>query len=349
MDIDERTYTLDADALAAAITPATRAVIPVDLYGQPADMDGDLPKWRVQHGLPVIDDAAQAHGATFGGRRAVHWPMSLASVSIPARIWARTATPGPSSQMTRAMAERVRLLRNHGRREKYVHEVVGLRRARWTRCRPPCWTQNCPTWRLDSGRRSPGALGTTSLEGAGLVLPLGRPARSRRGISMWCVCRRQFREALVAHLRLQGIETGMHYPLPLHLQPAYAALGYRRGELPVTEAVAESCLSLPLYPEMTDAQQDRVVDAVCGFCEATSDWRKAAAERGARNPLAAPASSIVTGETGAGRGEQIRGAPGHQRDGACAQRGGDDRSRWSSAAIEAFDALGCSGEVLVVE
>lgn len=266
VDIDPRTYTMEPQALERAITPATRAVIPVALYGQPADMEAICAIAR-KHGLPVIDDAAQAHGACFGGRRS----GVLADVSCfsfyPGKNLGAYGDAGAIVTDDAQIAEGVRLLRNHGRREKYVHAVAGFG-ERLDTLQAAVLSAKLPhleAW--VAARRRIAARYMRLLDGAPVTLPWVHPCAEPAWHLYVIGVEPHLRDGLIAHLRHAGIEGGVHYPLPLHLQPAYAHLAYRRGDLPVTEDVAARCVSLPIYPELSEAQQDRVVAALRDFLE----------------------------------------------------------------------------------
>lgn len=264
VDIDRCTKTMDPQAFAAAITPATRAVIPVALYGHPADMAA-IGSIAHCHGIPVVDDAAQAHGATLGGRLT----GTLADVTCfsfyPGKNLGAYGDAGAVVTDQAPIAERVRLLRNHGRQEKYVHQVVGFG-ERLDTLQAAVLKAKLPhlgAW--VASRRTIAARYTKLLAGLPLVLPTHEPTVEPAWHLYVAEVEPSQREPLMAHLKRAGIETGIHYPLPLHLQPAYADLGYQRGALPVTEAAAEHCLSLPIYPELSEDQQDRVVEAIRAF------------------------------------------------------------------------------------
>lgn len=264
VDIDPQSYTLDPDALAAAIGPAARAVIPVHLYGQPADM-ARINAVAKAHGLAVIEDAAQAHAATWQGRRT----GGLADVACfsfyPGKNLGAYGDAGAVTTPHAGIAERVRLLRNHGRRSKYVHDERGFGH-RLDTLQAAVLSAKLPY--LDewtAARRQLARRYTEALAGHGLVLP--HVAAGAEPAWHLYVIRSAARDALVDGLNRQRIAAGVHYPLPLHLQPAYADLGYKPGALPVTEAVAASCLSLPLYPEMGEARLLRVAEAVASLLE----------------------------------------------------------------------------------
>ncbi len=262
VDIDPLTYTMDPAALAAAITPQTRAILPVHIYGQPADMDA-IGAIARRHGLPVVEDAAQAHGATWNGVRAGGLGTAACFSFYPGKNLGAYGDAGAVTSADAELAAQVRLLRNHGRRSKYLHEVKGYGeridtlQAAILHAKLPYldgWT---------AARRRLAARYTALLAEFDLTLPHVAPQAE----SAWhlYVVRTPQRDALLDHLQAHGVGAGVHYPVPLHLQPAYAELGYRRGQLPVSEEVADTCLSLPLYPEMSEAQQDRVVAVIAEF------------------------------------------------------------------------------------
>lgn len=259
VDIDADTYTIDPAAIEAALTPRSRAVIPVHIYGQPAAMDA-INTVATKHGLAVIEDAAQAHAATWRGVP-VGGLGDVACFSFyPGKNLGAYGDAGAITTSRPEIAERVRLMRNHGRRSKYSHEIVGYGHRLDTLQAAVLRAKLPHLARWTEARRDLAARYNRLLEDSGVVLPVvaveANPA--------WhlYVVRVAERDRVLAALTAAGIGAGVHYPLPLHLQPAYAELGYVVGDLPVTEAVAASCLSLPLYPEMTYAQQERVVAAL---------------------------------------------------------------------------------------
>jgi dTDP-4-amino-4,6-dideoxygalactose transaminase len=262
VEIDPLTYNLDPGAFAAAISPRTRAVVPVHLYGQPADMT-HIGAIAAEHGIAVIEDAAQAHGATLDGRAVGTFGDAACFSFYPGKNLGAYGDAGAIVTQKAELAAQVRSLRNHGRRSKYLHDQVGFGhridtlQAAILRAKLPFlsgWTE---------ARRRLAARYDELLTNTGVTLPYVAPAAN----PVWhlYVIRTPERDALFKELESKGIGAGVHYPVPLHLQPAYAFLGHRAGALPVTEEVAATCLSLPIYPEMSDAQQDRVVDVVRQF------------------------------------------------------------------------------------
>jgi dTDP-4-amino-4,6-dideoxygalactose transaminase len=254
-------------ALAGAVDGAA-AVLPVHLYGLPVDMPGVLAV-ADEAGVPVVEDAAQAHGATLttaGGelRRAGSVGRLAAWSFYPGKNLGAFGDAGAVTTDDDELADRVARLRDHGRSSKYEHAEVGwgerldalqaaVLRVKLTRLE----AGNAARERL-AGRYD------EALAGVGDLVPPPR-IEGRNSARHLHVVRTRHRDELLAACRAAGVGAGVHYPIPLHLQPAWRHLGLTSGDLPVTEAWAAECLSLPLYPELTDAQQDRVVEVVRGF------------------------------------------------------------------------------------
>jgi dTDP-4-amino-4,6-dideoxygalactose transaminase len=258
-DVDPSTFNLDPDRAEAAVTPRTKAILPVHLYGQPAAMDRLAPIAR-QNGLALVEDAAQAHGAELHGRRTGSLGYAACFSFYPGKNLGCYGDGGAVVTDDPSLAAKVRKLRDHGRSSKYVHDELGfghrldaLQAAILSAKLPHLDEANQARRRL--ARRYGELLADTDL-----VLPAEPPGVD--SVYHLYVVRTPQRDAIIAALRSQGIEAGVHYPLPLHLQPAYEFLGYTRGTFPVAEAAAEQVLSLPLFPEMTIAQQGRVVQVV---------------------------------------------------------------------------------------
>ena len=256
---DARTYNLDPTRLEAAITRRTKVILPVHLYGQPADMDA-IQAIASRHGLAVLDDCAQAHGARWNGRQV----GTLAGVSAwsfyPGKNLGAMGDAGGITTDDAGVAERVRVLRNYGSRVKYHNEVKGLN-SRLDEMQAAVLAAKLPQLdALTADRRRIAARLRDGLAGVPVVLPFVAPQAE----PAWhlFVIRHEARDRLQAALAEQGIGTLIHYPVPPHLQPAYAELGLGPGDLPVAEAIHREVLSLPLWPGMSDAQVDAVVAAV---------------------------------------------------------------------------------------
>jgi len=261
VEVDPEIFVLTAAAIAPAITPRTAAVIPVSLYGHPLDMDPIL-DLASRHHLFVLEDAAQSHGALSHGRRTGALAHATAFSFYPTKNLGAVGDAGAVTTSDAALAEKIRMLRNYGSRRKYVHEMAGVNsrldelQAAFLRARLE---------RLDganAARRERAARYGRRLAGAnGLALP--REAEWARHVYHLYVVRSPERDALQARLAEAGIETLIHYPTACHLQPAFAHLGYARGDFPLAEALADEVLSLPLWPGMPLEDVDQVAAAIC--------------------------------------------------------------------------------------
>lgn len=259
---DPETYVITAQGVAAAITPRTAAVIPVSLYGHPIDM-APLMALAAQHHLFVLEDAAQSHGALSRGRKTGGLAHATAFSFYPTKNLGAVGDAGAVTSADAAFADKVRMLRNYGSRKKYVHEIAGVNsrldelQAAFLRARLE---------RLDEAndlRRERAARYGERLRGAnGVRAPV--EAEWARHVYHLYVVRTPERAALQDRLTAQGIETLIHYPTACHLQPAFAHLGYGRGDFPLAEALADEVLSLPLWPGMPLADVDTVAAAVAG-------------------------------------------------------------------------------------
>jgi dTDP-4-amino-4,6-dideoxygalactose transaminase len=262
VDCDPTTYTLDPESLEAAVTPRTKAVIPVHLYGHPADMDSILDVSR-HYRLRVIEDACQAHGARYKGRRVGSLGDAAAFSFYPAKNLGCYGDGGMLVTNDSDLAETVRTLGNYGQTEKYNHVVRGFNRrldtvqAAILRSKLP----HLDTWnrlRRRHAARYTRLLGEAAVE---------TPAADENVEHVWHLYVAQVadRDGLRAHLANNRISTGIHYPTPVHLLPAYADLGYTHGSFPVAEAAARQSLSLPMFPELDDASIDRVAVEVADY------------------------------------------------------------------------------------
>jgi dTDP-4-amino-4,6-dideoxygalactose transaminase len=262
VDVDPRRHTLDPGALEKAITPRTKAVLPVHLYGQPADMDPILDVAR-RHRLVVIEDACQAHGARYRGRRTGSLGQAAVFSFYPSKNLGAFGDGGMVVTGDRAVADRLRGLRDYGQPRKYHHAYLGFNRrldelqAAVLRVK----LRHLDAWNAARVRAA------DEYDRVLAVLPVERPARAADATHVFhlYVVRVRGRDAARTHLDGRGIHTGIHYPVPVHVQEACADLGYRRGDFPVTEAAAEEALSLPMYPELTGAQIRIVADALADF------------------------------------------------------------------------------------
>ena len=258
---DEATCNLDPALIEAAVTPRTRAIIPVHLYGQPADMAAITGVAR-RHGLKVIEDAAQAHGARYRGRRCGSLGDAAGFSFYPGKNLGAIGDGGAVTTDDDSLAERVRMLRNYGSAKKYVNEVAGFN-SRLDELQAALLRVKLA--RLDQWndrRRAVAALYLESLRGAGVTLPLVPPWAE----PVWhlFVVRSPDRDALTARLDREGISWLIHYPIPPHRQDAYRELGYREGRFPRAERLAAEVVSLPMGPHLERDDVARVVAAVTG-------------------------------------------------------------------------------------
>jgi dTDP-4-amino-4,6-dideoxygalactose transaminase len=260
VEADPRTYNLDPNRLEAAITPRTRAILPVHLYGQPADM-GPIMAIARQHGLKVIEDCAQAHGARYQGQRVGGFGDIACFSFYPGKNLGAYGDGGAIVTNDAALAERVALLRNHGQQAKYTHVIEGFCR-RLDNLQAAVLNVKLPhldDW--NAARRAAAAEYDRLLAGVpGVVTPYVLPGVEP--VFHLYVIQVPERDRVQAALRAQGIATGIHYPIPLHQQPAYAHLGFAPGDFPISAAMGPRLLSLPMYPEITPAQIETVAAAV---------------------------------------------------------------------------------------
>lgn len=262
----EGTFNLDPDRLAAAITPRTRAIIAVHLYGQMADMP-KIGAVAREHGLKLLEDAAQSHGARWQGRCAGAESDAVAYSFYPGKNLGALGDGGAVTTDDPALAEQIAMLRNYGSRQKYRNELTGYN-SRLDELQAAFLSAKLPQLDADNARRA--AIASQYGKGLagipGLVLPVvPQPAEP-----VWhlYVLRTSRRDALQDFLRQRGIGTLIHYPIPPHLQRCYAALGYGEGRFPIAEAIHREVLSLPIGPTMTDVSVAQTIEAVVDFFRA---------------------------------------------------------------------------------
>lgn len=255
VDVDPVTCTIDASRIEPAITPRTKAIIPVHLYGQMADMEA-ISAIAEAHNLPVVEDAAQAHGATRNGQAAGSIGHFGCFSFYPGKNLGACGEGGAVATKDPEAAKQVRVLRDWGQERRYEHSVLGYNyrmdglqgaflRAKLNHL--DAWTE---------ARRNHAERYNELLKDSDLVLPVEGPG-NKSAYHIYGI-RHPERDRLRAALAERDIATGLHYPIPIHLQPAYSALGYREGEFPVSESIAREELSLPLFPELTMEQQEEV-------------------------------------------------------------------------------------------
>ena len=262
VDIEEQTMNLDPHQVAGAITPRTKAVMPVHLYGHPFDADPLLAICR-QHQLVLVEDAAQAHGARYRGKNAGTFGAMAAFSFYPGKNLGACGEGGALVTTREDLATRARSLREHGSSVRYYHDEVGYnyRMEGIQGATLGVKLKHLPAW--NQRRRALAHRYHTLLQDTPLRLP--REANHAESAYHLYVVRHPARDQLREYLAAQGVGTALHYPLPLHLQKCYAHLGYRAGDFPVAERAARECLSLPIYPELTDEQAECVTTAIHGF------------------------------------------------------------------------------------
>ena len=253
---DATTYNLDPAGIEAAITSRTKVILPVHLYGQPADLDPILALAR-KHGLKVLEDAAQAHGARYQGRRVGAHGDAVAWSFYPAKNLGALGDGGAVTTDDQDLTERIRVLRNYGSRVKYVNEVQGYNsRLDPVQAAVLCVKlQYLDAW--NARRKMLAAEYTRHLAETGLILPQV-PVFADPAWHMYVVQHSQ-RDKLQKRLTDAGIETLIHYPIPPHLQPAYAGVGYAQGSSPLAERLANDVLSLPIGPHLSSDQAGFVI------------------------------------------------------------------------------------------
>ena len=265
---DPRTYNLDPLLLEAALTPRTKAIIPVHLYGQPADLEPIIGFAR-KHGLFVLEDAAQAQGARYRSVRVGAHSDAVAWSFYPGKNLGAFGDAGALTTNNPEIAERVRVLGNYGSRTKYANEVQGVNsrldpiQAAALRVK----LTHLEAW--NARRKSVAQLYLSALGGIGLTLPV---------VPDWAdpvwhlfVVRHPERDALQHHLNTRGIGTVIHYPTPPHRQGAYASMGWLEGRFPISEAIHRQVLSLPIGPHLTPEQTERVIEAVHQFASVSAN------------------------------------------------------------------------------
>jgi len=262
VDVDPLSYTMDASRIEERITERTKAVLPVHIHGQPADMDAIVAIAR-RHGLIVIEDAAQAHGAEYKGRKAGGIGDMGCFSFYPGKNLGAYGEGGIVVTNSPAYDRTIRMLRDWGQAEKYHHVLRGFNyrmegiqgailrvKLRYLEQ----WT---------ALRKERAATYGRLLEGAGMKMPAAVP--STEHVYHVYAIRASDRDGLQKHLQENQVQTNIHYPVPVHLQKAYAINGYREGDLPVTEQVSRETLSLPMYPELSAEQQAFVADKIISF------------------------------------------------------------------------------------
>jgi dTDP-4-amino-4,6-dideoxygalactose transaminase len=267
VDVDPLSYTIDPARIEASLTHATRAILPVHLYGQAADLDPIL-EIAARHDLIVIEDAAQAHGSLYKGRHVGALGRAGCFSFYPGKNLGAYGEGGAVVTNDAEVARRVRLLRDHGSARKYRHEIIGynFRLEELQGAVLSVKLGHLDQW--NRMRREHAARYSQLLSGEGLVLPREMPYAHH--VYHLYVVQSEERDRLRQVLEEAGVQTGIHYPIPVHLQPAFASLGYTEGDFPEAERQARRVLSLPLFPELTEDQIAQVWKAISRQLSAVS-------------------------------------------------------------------------------
>ncbi len=267
VDIDPRTYNLDTSQVADVITSRTKAILPVHIYGQCADMDPLLAIGE-RRGVPIVEDAAQAIGATDRGRKAGSMGLMGSFSFYPTKNLGGAGDSGILTTSDDEVAQRLRRLRNHGGANEYQHEEVGIN-SRLDELQAAVLNvklAHLDKWSDERARKA--AIYDELLSNAKLAFEVVPPAR-REGVRhifhQYVIRVPKYRDALMEHLKTHGVGTKVYYPIPLHRQECFAYLEYKEGEFPESESAARETFALPMYPELTESQQAYVVETIESF------------------------------------------------------------------------------------
>lgn len=258
VDIEEETYTIDLAQIERAITPRTKAIIPVHLYGQTADMD-PLVEIADRHNLHIIEDACQAHGAEYKGRKAGSIGMAGCFSFYPGKNLGAFGEAGGVVTSNEQLMRNVQALRDHGQERKYHHSMIGWN-GRMDGIQGAVLRVKLKLLQESNDARRNHAMLYDELLTSVKQVITPKEGKHRRHVYHVYSVRVQNRDHVLKGLSDRGIGCGVHYPIPIHLQPAYKSLGYMLGDFPMSEKCAREFLSLPMFPEMTAIQVERVVE-----------------------------------------------------------------------------------------
>lgn len=267
VDIDERTYNMNPHFLENAITPKTKAIVPVHLYGQMAEMDSIMEIARAHH-LFVIEDACQAHGAEYKGRRAGSIGDAGCFSFYPSKNLGAYGEAGVVVTNNANLAEKMRMFRDHGQKKKYYHSVIGWndRMDGLQGAVLSVKLKHLPTW--NKTRRKNAQLYDELLSDVNCVVTPVEADAAKHIYHIYAI-RVHNRDALMSALAEKDIHCGIHYPIPVHLQDACRFLGYKEGSFPIAERCADELVSLPMFPELSQEQIERVSDEIKSFLAVT--------------------------------------------------------------------------------
>jgi dTDP-4-amino-4,6-dideoxygalactose transaminase len=261
VDVEEKTMNIDPEKVESAITSKTKAIIAVHLYGQMCDMKR-LKEIADRHNLILIEDAAQAHGAEFEGHTIGYYSHAATFSFFPSKILGCMGDGGAVTTNDDAIAERIRLLVNHGRTDKYLHIIEG-HNYRLDSLQAAILDAKLP--HLDQWIRRRREIATIYDLKLKQTIKIPSQLKDRTHTYYMYVIRTDRRDMLAKHLSDKGIACSVHYPLPLHFQPAYKRLKHKEGDFPVAEKLCKEVLSIPMYPELTDGQINSVAEAITEF------------------------------------------------------------------------------------
>ena len=262
VDIDPRTFNLDVNRIEAKITKRTKAILPVHLFGLCCEMDR-IRTIAKKHSLFVVEDAAQALGSVYRGKQAGSLGDAGCFSFYPTKNLGGAGDGGMVTTFSKSLADKIRLLRQHGSKTKYSHELLGIN-SRLDEIQAAILLVKMKFLdRWNSRRAKIAARYHSKLKGLPLGLPV-TPSGFKHIFHLYSITT-QKRDALAAHLEKRGIGAAVYYPSPLHLEPCFRSLGYRNGDFPVAEKASRQILSLPTYPELSESNQARVIAAVQDF------------------------------------------------------------------------------------
>lgn len=280
VDIDPQTYVMDISAVEARITDKTKAIVPVHLYGQMVDME-PLMKLALKHRLPVMEDVAQATGATYKGAIAGSLGEYAAFSYYPSKNLGAFGDGGAVTTNSKEHYDHLKMLRNYGQSKRYYHDIIGIN-SRLDEIQSAILGAQLPYVHEWNKRRR--EIARSYNEALKDVVTVPHEAAYGQHVYHLYVIQTENRDAMQEYLAAKGVQALIHYPIPAHLQNAYAHLGYKKGDLPVTEHAANHILSLPMFPELTNEQVDLVIAAIRDYCKDKNV-----------TPVATPANAQVAG------------------------------------------------------
>jgi len=265
VDIDEHTYNIDPRQIESRITKRTKVIIPVHLYGYPADLE-PIMRLAKKHKLFVVEDCAQASGAQYKNSKVGTVGHINAFSFYPTKNLGTFGDGGAIATNDRVLAERVKMIRQYGETERYKNKVEGIN-SRLEELQSAILNWGLP--KLNGWNKSREKIAKFYIKELSALPLLFQPQRDHECIPVWhlFVIRTKHRDALKKYLKESGVDSGIHYPTPVHLQDAYRFLGYKKGDLPVTEKIVTEILSLPIYPELSEKGQRRVCLCIASFFE----------------------------------------------------------------------------------